>query len=258
MGCQSIPVIASLAMFLMSLGSGLSSGQISGHAYRADTDKPVAGVVVTLASPGLGATKVKLTKTRTSEDGSYKFDGLHPGNYTVAPTGKASAFSIYGVSRPCHTLMSLNIASGQKLAEINLKLHPVPNVSQMDDGAMTAVYSKERPDLQFALGRFSPDGKLLAFTVGDPDPFQVWLYNLISKRLTPITPKPGPTRGPGILDVEWSGDTLYAETGQARCFAATNAGQIKEMSQLPTEAAAAFQRRRSVFSGRARNQRFIV
>src|SRR5208282_747911 len=85
-------------------------------------------------------------------------------------------------------------------------------------------------------GRFSPDGKLFALAVGDPDPQQVWLYDMNFRRLMPVTPQLPSTGGLQVVSMGWSGDALYAgvtyDVGAERYFTATVAGAT-EIFELP-------------------------
>jgi hypothetical protein len=254
------------------------TGQISGHIYRADTGEPLAGSTVTLRStmpPDAPA-----QSTQSAKDGSYKFSGLAPATYELSAYHSGFARALYGFEK-VHggwTFLTLafggeqnNVvrsidgstpltAPGGKLDNIDLKLNPVPRVTQMNAEALGAAYLEQRVFIRFQYGRFSPDGKLFAVTTGDPDPQAVWFYDLTSRRLTPVIPPA--MGGPGVISMGWAGDTLYAEQshhdiGGGRFFSATAEG-AKEILELPAAGEEALKERLGFNEGSARNERFIV
>ena len=257
---RSTPVIAVLLWLPVVFGRSQQTGRIFGHVYRADTGTPLAGVTVSLASPALSKTIVK--QSQTAQDGSYRLVGFPAGNdYSVSAFKAGFTPAVYGLDRS-GTLMPLTIGQGEARDNIDLKVNPVASVTQMDDAALAPAYSEERLYLRFGVGRFSTDGTLLAFTVGDPDPSQVWLYDLSSRHLTPVTEQPPPTGGLAVLDMAWSGDTLYAETrditNRVQYFQATVAS-TKAISEIPAEAEAPLRHEalRLAF-GSAGNDLFVV
>ncbi len=109
----------------------------------------------------------------------------------------------------------------------------------MADEALALAYPKERSGLDFYTGRFSRDGAFLALVlrnirIGDPE--QVWLYELRSQRLIPVTE---PHETFHILDLAWSKDgTLYTSTERGLSATqpfGTNMARTREIGQLPRE-----------------------
>jgi hypothetical protein len=215
-------------------------GEISGHIYRADSTKPLAGVTVTLEAeqaPG----KV-VSSVQTAEDGSYKFSGVVPRDYMLAAYRARFARAVYGPG-PYGVWATLSLASGQRLGNIDLKLRPVASVTQMNAEALYEAYPETGVGFSSSanptLDRFSPDTKLFAVVVeGYDGGQQVWLYDLATRHLTPVTVKPPLMREVEASVIAWAGDTLYAKDsydhgyGPTRYFAATNEA-TKEIFKIP-------------------------
>jgi hypothetical protein len=119
-------------------------------------------------------------------------------------------------------------------------------VSAFDDTALSAAHPKERGELEFPQGAFSPKGDLFAFGVsqivsGDTD--QVWIYSLGDKKLVAATPPPVRDKSDvSITGFSWSGGTLYVQGTQGQhgdaqspfVRAATMAGS-REVKAMPPE-----------------------
>lgn len=209
-------------------------GEVSGHIYRADTGRPLAGVTVALILNAPASPLRIISSAKTTDDGSYEFSGVVPDNYELMAHQKGFARAYYhhgqnGYSSPLH------VTSGAKLNGIDLKLHPVVNVTQMNTMALIEAYPETGFSFRSAPGRFSPDGSLFAVVV---DGQQVWLYDLKAQRLIPATVKPPLTSGLSASIIGWAGDTLYAKDsyghglGPTRFFAVT-AEATKEIPHLP-------------------------
>jgi uncharacterized protein YecT (DUF1311 family) len=88
----------------------------------------------------------------------------------------------------------------------------------LDDSALNVAHPKERGELEFPQGAFSPKGDLFAFGVsqivsGDLD--QVWIYSLADRKLVPATPSPVRDKNDvSIQGFSWSGGTLYVQGTQ--------------------------------------------
>jgi hypothetical protein len=118
----------------------------------------------------------------------------------------------------------------------------------MMDGPLTLAYPQKREWLDFMSGRFSRDGKFLALvltniSIGDPE--QVWLYELNSGALVPVTEPPHESMR--ILDIAWSGDgVLYVSAGRTPngvmqpFFLAATMEHREEIKELPAEIAEIF------------------
>jgi hypothetical protein len=113
----------------------------------------------------------------------------------------------------------------------------------MADEALTLTHPKERGEIDFFAARFSRDGAFLALVLkniqgGDPE--QVWLYEMRSQRLVPITK---PHEYLSIRDLAWSKDgTLYISAWRfgggnvaQPFFVASTMTQTEEIDHIPTE-----------------------
>jgi hypothetical protein len=236
-------------------------GAIGGRIYRADTDKPLTGVKVMLGLASSFGSPFRTVQTRP--DGAYPFSDVPPGQYRVGAYLKGFTHGQYGPTTHMGSeWTTINLASGQKVGGTDIRLHPLVSVTQMNEEALAAAFGGGRFWLKFGPGPFSPDGKLFAFTVGDPDPYQAWLYNLSSKRLMPITAKPAGGL-PNICGMAWVGETLYAEVAPQGCpnhlrFFAANAEGARQISPLPAAAQAALNRAITRQSGTVSEGGFTV
>jgi hypothetical protein len=168
---------------------------------------------------------------------------------------------------------TINLASGQELGGIDMRLHPLARVTQMNEEVLFKLY----PDAEISIfgggsdGRFSPGGRFLAFTTfaGNGVGVQVWTYDLRSERLTPAIV--GAQGLPGV-NIGWVGGTLYADysnnvqfakfntdngPGPDILFAATARG-TREIQALPRAAREALREDQMHQTGVASNGRFAV
>jgi hypothetical protein len=141
----------------------------------------------------------------------------------------------------------------------------------MADEALAAAYPKERGEIDFFAVRFSRDGEFLALVleniqIGDPE--QVWLYEMRSRRLAPVTKPHELLR---IRDLAWSKDgTLYisvwrfgdGNVAQPFFLAATMA-ETRQIEKPPAEIIGIFNqsskmRHFSVTCCEERNDRYTV
>jgi hypothetical protein len=246
---------------LRGLGKAHAPGEISGHIYRTDTGGPLAGARIMLGPAS--SFRPPLRSVETSASGSYAISNVPPGQYRVGAYLKGFTYGQYGPSsRIGPEWATINLAPSQKLSGIDMRLHPLASVTQMNEQALDAKFGVGRFSLNFGPGLFSPDGKVFAFGVGDPDPYQAWLYNLGSKHLMPITEKPA-TGSPHICGMAWVGETLYAEASPEGCpynlrfFAATTEG-TQQISTLPAAAQGAPSRATARQHGTVSKGRFTV
>jgi Carboxypeptidase regulatory-like domain len=214
-------------------------GQLSGHVYLADTGAPLSDAVVTLDHH-------PEQRTRTGADGSYSFGSLLPGDYLVVVYKTGFLGSIYNLQGSAPT--SLTLKPGEKLDHVDFHLKPAPQVVEMKDDALTATFtSKERLYLHFMYGQFSPGGTRLAIVTGDilNEEFeQVWLYDLGSHQLTPVTDKPTPGTLPSIQYLAWAGNTLYVDgerrMGGHHFVIAASPDKVEEIAAAPPNVAGDF------------------
>lgn len=215
-------------------------GEVSGHVYRADTGKPLAGVRVMLGV--ISSFGPPFRTVPTGPDGAYAFSEVPPGQYRIAAYLKGFTYGQYGpTDRFGPGWETISLASGQQLSTIDMRLHPLVSVTPMNEEALVGAFGAGRFWLKFSPGSFSPDGKLFAFGVGDPDPYQAWLYDMSSRRLSPVTSTP--TEGwPQIRGMTWVGESLYADAyypNHDQCFVASAAGTT-QLAELPAAAEEAF------------------
>lgn len=141
-----------------------------------------------------------------------------------------------------------------------------PAIATMKDEALAAAYPQLRAELEVADGRLSPDGKLLAFSLsqivsGDAD--QVWLYELDTGKLRPVTETPvkgvlGFTINDTAFDAD---DTLYVDaeridwrdqSNNRKLHLAATMAETREIAAFPATAAAIFARQQAPYAN-ARN-----
>ena len=146
------------------------------------------------------------------------------------------------------------LRSGEMRNNIDVKLHPYANITQMDRAtlptSLPAGYYGVGP------GLFSPEGRLIAFALGDPAPEQAWLYDRVSRRTVNITGGREINGSVVFLQMAWIGDTLYVQTGNTasqRHFFVATATSAKEIHVLPPEAVDALKRQQDAGVGSALN-----
>ena len=269
-----------------------TSGQVSGHIYRADTGAPIEGAMIFLV---LMRTKMQLV--RSNKDGSYIFPDVAAGNYRLITyqegfIGPAESFG----RGPGDQIV---VAEGQTVGA-DVRLTPNPSVATLPLEAIAATYPDHGiwlADTQNvgAQARFSPDGQILAVVTSDGAycPCELWLYDMRSHQSVPaILPGRLNTRisenTPSYIEAHrlrdavvivpdyrsdfaftWSSDdTLYAEVGDQAIgnysntkVVATLAG-AKEVEQLPPEIESVLQQEVERRGGSptlvGRNDQFVV
>ena len=188
--------------------SNAGSARIAGHVYSSQDGEPIESVVVTVELlQGNQADQRQLT----SKDGSYAFDHLEAGGYTIMAYRSGLIGEIYGMT-PLGDVSPLNLRAGQSRDNVDFRLRTSPPITEMPNEAMAAAYPHNLANLSAVYGRFSPDGTLFAIVttgiaIGDPE--QVWLYNLRTKKLFAVTEMPVPKTSPMIHSIAWVGNTLY-------------------------------------------------
>jgi hypothetical protein len=190
--------------------SNVGSARISGHVYSSQDGKPLAGVIVTVE---LRQGNQDNQHQLTSKDGSFAFDHLEPGGYTVIACRSGLIGESYEMTPPGSD-SPLNLRAGQSRDNVDFHLRTSPQITEMPNEAMAAAYPRNLANLSAVYGRFSPDGTLLAIVTkgivtGDPE--QVWLYNLRTQKLFGVTEVPVPKVSPRIHSIAWVGNTLYVD-----------------------------------------------
>jgi hypothetical protein len=231
---------------------------ISGHVYNAGTHLPIAGATVVLQDKQ----SFRDTTTRTAKDGSYSFRNIDRGLYAIAAyadqflgqflgdrldvveIARDRKVIAVGSSLPQKNL----IVVGKDATALNFFLHSVEAATAINDEPIAATLIGKLNYTQTFLGRFSPDGTLLALaTTNGNYGQQVWLYDIRSGRMTPATDLAG-----GMVKLAWSSNgTLYirrdlnwttlkaGEKPPVR-FTAVTTTSIRDVKQLPPEISKVF------------------
>src|SRR5580704_12252651 len=169
-----------------------TSGQISGHIYRADTGAPVDGATIFLRSAD-NPVETRVPPVRSDKDGSYIFSDVAAGNYVLM--AYRSGFlgpAVYGSESPtidlsygfaffCGANIScVSVAQGQIVDGIDVRLSAGPDVATLP---IEPIAAGTFPDhkVSFDQLRISPDGQIVAVVTNDsitsPNcPCEVWLY----------------------------------------------------------------------------------
>jgi uncharacterized protein len=137
-----------------------------------------------------------------------------------------------------------------------------PAVIVMQDDALAAAYPQLRAELEVEDGRLSADGKFLAFSLsgivsGDAD--QVWLYELATGKLRPVTETPVKgVLGFTINDMAFTADdTLYVDaeridwrdqSANRTLHLAATMAETREIGAFPEVAAAVFARQQAAYA----------
>ena len=247
----SVPTASPQGLDVSAAAAPEQPGAISGQVDRADTAKPLEGVKVMLGLIS-STSGPPFQTTQTVEDGSYTFPDVPPGQYRVEAYKQDFTEGQYGSTR-YGGWGTLKLVAGQKVTGINMSLHPLVEVEQMNEEALQTS-NRFWISIDFS-GSFSPDGKLFAFSTGD----QVWLYEMDSQHLTSVTESPA-NGWPQIRGLAWVADTLYADAyypNHDRYFV-SNAEGGRETLEVPEEAKITFEQRRSQVTDIADNSRFVV
>jgi hypothetical protein len=217
-----------------------TTGQISGHIYRADTGAPLANAVVT-AQHRISRTPVLTT---TAADGSYIFKNLPAGAYHVAGSRDGFVGAFYRIPPTRNNdFPPIEVLAGGNVSGIDIRLDPAPRITAISLAALHATYPGV--GIQFAMGSFSPDGSRVALAIsgvktGDPE--QAWIYDMRTQRMVAVTESPLNGRDPGIASLDWDADgTLYVQArrrqlvGSSYIVAATMT-KIEEIAEIPPRA----------------------
>lgn len=215
--------------------------QISGHVYRSDTGAVVPNAVVCLI-PGWPGENVGMA--RTARDGSYSFKGVVVRDFCHVTAWSHTLDPAEQQAQRSGGLVGDVYVPGEKIPDhVDLHLSQAPEISQMpevvqmNDGPLGVTYPDKRDGVSFGTGRFSPDGRYFAFTVGSvftaSSPEQAWRYDMNSQQLVAITGKPMPSPWGWIEDLQWVSNTVYVKSGSSLPVTASDA---KVVSELPPAA----------------------
>ena len=213
----------SSAMAFQETPPSQNAGSISGHIYIADC-RPISGTTITLLN-----TQTTIHRTAQSDaSGFYVFSSLPAGQYWLLafhPDYFAEYFNMVprkgyvavarkespGAPHMFNQGITLHTDSSAAIADFDLR--PFPPVQALRDEALLTSYSmKERAQLLFSSGTFSPDRRYLALQTSNVitgDSEQVWRYELSTGQLVPVTPTPTNATSPAIHTLRWVGDSIH-------------------------------------------------
>jgi large repetitive protein len=113
---QSATVNLTVQAFVPSSLAGFVYFDVDNDGIKDDSELPIAGVTITLTGTDTSSNAVNRT-LKTLADGSYKFDNLAPGNYTITQTqpaltidGKETAGSQGGTTNTNNQIVVANLA----------------------------------------------------------------------------------------------------------------------------------------------------
>ncbi len=197
-------------------------GRISGHVFTGG-DLPLAGVAVTLLNYEVDLHRV----THTDASGAYSFTAVPTGHYlleafhagyyaeyfNMAPSEAYPAARRTAPGAPHMFEQGVTLRADTTAATADFKLTSSPSVEALHDEALQTVYPpKERAQLSFSSGSFSPGLRYLALAttgIASGDPEQVWRYELATGHLVPVSPTPTQALTTQIFSVSWTGEVLH-------------------------------------------------
>lgn len=218
-------------------------GSICGVVTRASTVRPVATSWVSIWVASDRGDWSKLPSRQTAADGSFCFRDLPPGQYLLLPHKEGF------VPAPANThgaiVSDVRLMDGKPPATVHLALMATSRVSQLPDDALNSMFTPEqRKELDFEGAAFSPDGRYLAFVIGDildGEPEQAWRYDFTTHQLIAITAKPEEPDDPMVDGIGWIGDTLYTAAAhtpgglERKFFVKTQGDTTTEIPSLPMD-----------------------
>jgi hypothetical protein len=212
-----------------AVAASQQAGSISGHIFT-DAAHPVQGAAITLLNSQTAIHKVAYSDASGAyvfsslPAGQYQLLAFHPGyfaEYFNMVPQKGNLIESSKMLRGAHHsfIQGVVLRPDQPTATADFKLTPSPSIKALRDEALSASYSaKERAQLSFSSGTFSPDVRYLALqskNVVSGDPEQVWRYELGTGQLVAVTPTPTVADSPQIRTLHWAGDSLQV-TGEDR------------------------------------------
>lgn len=96
---------------------GAGSGVIFGQVTEADSNRPVAGAIVTLSIPG-----VQPIRVMADPQGRFGFRDLPRGNFSISTTRPGWLDGAYGRTRPAGPGLSLTLGEGEKASNVTVAM----------------------------------------------------------------------------------------------------------------------------------------
>ena len=173
-------ILTTAVLFLAVVGvsaaqTPAATGLILGRVLDIDTSSGVPGVVVTIATV-VDAGQPQGRRTLTDEQGRFVFRSLPKGNYTISTTiggngNSPAGFLVsglgqpygayldggYGRRRPNGPLQIIELADGQKLGNIDIRIWKGGSI----DGTVFDEASEPLAGIVVSAVRRDPDGRLL-------------------------------------------------------------------------------------------------
>ena len=128
-----------------------ATGLIVGIVVDAATGKPVSGATVSLSSgvppmPMAREAPATLPRILTGTDGRFVYRDLRAGNYTITATKPGYAAGAYGRRRPAGPFMLLDLADGERKADVVLRVwrHAAISGTVLDEAGEMVVDARVR------------------------------------------------------------------------------------------------------------------
>ncbi|HXT68179.1 MAG TPA: carboxypeptidase-like regulatory domain-containing protein [Vicinamibacterales bacterium] len=99
-----------------------STGTVEGAVIDAVSGRPIAGATVTLTGPGVPQS---LAPAVTGQGGSFRFDALPAGRFSLASRNEGYIAGRFGQRYPDDTDLPITLANGERRSKIELRLWPV-------------------------------------------------------------------------------------------------------------------------------------
>jgi hypothetical protein len=124
-------MLAAAGIFAQTAPDAQAAGQIVGHVQNATTGDPVVGAQVQLVQFGRRSTRsAPAPRAVTSQpDGSFVFDGVPPGTYSLMASAPNFAVARYKAAGSSLMMDIFNLQPGSQMAGVVLSLQPYANLS---------------------------------------------------------------------------------------------------------------------------------
>jgi hypothetical protein len=163
---------AALALRAQSPRPSSATGLIVGIVVDAATGKPVGGATVSISSgvpamPMAREAPATLPRILTSADGRFVYRDLRAGNYTITATKPGYAQGAYGRRRPAGPFMWLDLAEGERTADVVVRVwkHAAISGAVIDEAGEPVVGARVRSWRRtFEGGRYALVASGAAFT----------------------------------------------------------------------------------------------
>ena len=150
-----VALIVSMALFAQTDPNSQPPGQIAGHVQNAVTGDPIAGAVVQLFmfGPMIRWPSGQPHNVSSQPDGSFVFDNVPPGNYSVMATAPAYSPGRYKTNdartfmdTPALGMAMFTVQPGGQVGGLVLTLQPYPNIAGkvVDDAGQPVAHAQVR------------------------------------------------------------------------------------------------------------------